>query len=62
MGSKTRKKRKKIVGKVFLVIGLILSISIGSLAATVVHKSDSMLGLINYDEKKRFRRYGLIPV
>lgn len=51
MGSKTRKKRKKIVGKVFLVIGLILSISIGSLAATVVHKSDSMLGLINYDEK-----------
>ena len=31
------------------VIGLIASVSIGSLAATVMHKSDSMLGLINYD-------------
>ena len=47
----TKKKRKgRIIGKVFFVLGLILSISIGSMAATVVHKGDSMLGLINYDK------------
>ncbi|MDY3910101.1 MAG: LCP family protein [Eubacterium sp.] len=46
-----KKRRGKVVGKVFFVLGLILSISIGSMAATVVHKGDSMLGLINYDEE-----------
>lgn len=49
--TKEKKKRKgRIIGKVFFVLGLILSISIGSMAATVVHKGDSMLGLINYDK------------
>lgn len=51
MGRKTKRRRGRVVGKVFLVLGLIFSVSIGSLAATVVHKSDSMLGLINYDSK-----------
>lgn len=51
MGKKTKKKRGRVIGKVLLVLGLISSISIGSLAATVVHKSDTMLGLINYDNK-----------
>lgn len=46
-----KKRRGKVVGKVFFVLGLILSISIGSMAATVVHKGNSMLGLINYDEE-----------
>lgn len=46
-----KKRRGKVVGKVFFVLGLILSISIGSMAATVVHKGDTMLGLINYDEE-----------
>ena len=48
-----KKRRGKVVGKVFFVLGLILSISIGSMAATVVHKGDSMLGLINYDEENK---------
>ena len=46
-----KKRRGKVVGKVFFVLGLIVSISIGSMAATVVHKGDTMLGLINYDEE-----------
>lgn len=46
-----KKRKGRVVGKVFFVLGLILSISIGSMAATVVHKGNSMLGLINYDDK-----------
>ncbi len=50
--AKGKKKGKgRIVGRIFFVLGLILSISVGSMAATVVHKGDSMLGLINYDDK-----------
>lgn len=45
------KKKRKVAGKVFLVLGLILSVSIGSMAATVVHEGNSMLGLINYDDE-----------
>ena len=44
-----KKSKGRVVARVFFVIGLIASVSIGSLAATVMHKSDSMLGLINYD-------------
>lgn len=51
MGNTRRKRKGKIAARIFFVLGLILSVSIGSMAATVVHKSDSMLGLINYDEK-----------
>ena len=50
--AKGKKKGKgRVVGRIFFVLGLILSISVGSMAATVVHKGDSMLGLINYDDK-----------
>lgn len=45
------KKKRKVAGKVFLVLGLILSVSIGSMAATIVHEGNSMLGLINYDDE-----------
>lgn len=49
--AKAKKKGKgRIVGRIFFVMGLILSISIGSMAATVIHKGDSMLGLVNYDD------------
>lgn len=49
--AKAKKKGKgRIVGRIFFVMGLILSISIGSMAATVIHKGDSMLGLMNYDD------------
>jgi LCP family protein required for cell wall assembly len=51
MAKKAKKKSKgRIVGKIFLVLGLILSISVGSMAATVVYRGNAMLGLINYDE------------
>ena len=46
-----KKKRGSVVARVFLVLGLILSVSLGSMAATVKYKSDSMLGLINYDDE-----------
>lgn len=50
--AKAKKRRKgRIVGRIFFVLGLILSISVGSMAATVVHKGDAMLGLINYDDE-----------
>jgi len=45
------KKKGSVVAKVFLVLGLILSMSLGSMAATVKYKSDSMLGLVNYDDE-----------
>lgn len=50
MTKEKRRGKGRIVGRIFFVLGLILSISIGSMAATVVHKGDSMLGLINYDD------------
>ncbi len=49
--SSEKKTKKKVVGRVFFVLGLILSISVGCLGAAVRHKSDSMLGLINYDDE-----------
>lgn len=51
----TKKKKRgagRIVARIFFVLGLLFSISIGSIAATVVHKGDNMLGLINYDEQE----------
>ncbi len=51
MGSRTKKKKGKgsVAARIFFVIGLIFSVSAGSLAATAVHKSDELLGLMNYD-------------
>lgn len=51
MGKAKKKGKGRIIARIFFVLGLILSMSIGSLAATVMHKGDSMLGLINYDNK-----------
>lgn len=51
MGKTKKKKRGKIVGRVFLVLGLLMSMSIGSAAAVLVHQGDSMLSLINYDDQ-----------
>lgn len=48
--AKTKKKSKgKIVARVFLILGLLLSVSAGSMAATVVHKSNGMMELMNFD-------------
>lgn len=56
MGQAVKRKKKRIVGKIFFVLGLIVSVSIGSMAATVVHKGNSMLGLINYDDKTKLSK------
>lgn len=48
--AKTNKKgKKKIVGKVFLVIGIIFSMALGSIAATAQYKINGTLNLLNFD-------------
>lgn len=46
-----KKKKGRTVARVFLALGMILSMAMGSMAATVVHKGDSLLGLTNYDNE-----------
>lgn len=50
MGSTKKKGKGRIVARIFFVIGLIASVSLGSAAAAFVHRGDSMLGMINYDQ------------
>lgn len=49
--AKRKKGKKRIIGKVFLAIGLILSMAVGSVAATVVYKTDGKMDLLNFDKK-----------
>ena len=51
MEQQVRRKSRagKIVARVFFVLGLILSMTTGSMAAVLLHTSDSMLGLMNQD-------------
>ncbi len=51
MGKTKKKSRGKIIGRVLLVLGLIMSMTMGSAAAVVVHRGDAMLDLINYDDQ-----------
>lgn len=44
------RKKTRRVGRVFLVIGLLLSMTTGSALAYVKYTSDSMLALMNYDK------------
>lgn len=46
-----KKKKGRTVARVFLALGMIISMALGSMAATVVHKGDSLLGLTNYDNE-----------
>lgn len=48
MAKKSRRKGK-IVGRVFLVLGILLSMTAGSSFAYLKHTSDGMLDLMNYD-------------
>ncbi|MCH5265461.1 MAG: LCP family protein [Lachnospiraceae bacterium] len=50
MGNTKKKGKGRIVARIFFVIGLIFSVTLGSVAATFVHQTDNMLGLINYNE------------
>lgn len=45
-----RKRTRKIISRVFLVFGIMLSAVVGMMAATMVHRGDKALGMINYDE------------
>lgn len=47
--AKKKKTKAKIAGRVFLVLGILLSMTAGSALAYVKHRADSMLSLRNYD-------------
>lgn len=48
---KDGKGKKKIVGKIFLVIGIIFSMALGSIAATAQYKLNGSISLLNFDSK-----------
>ncbi len=54
-----RKRTKKIISRVFLVFGIMLSAVAGVMVATLVHKGDKALGMINYDETKALEQVDL---
>ena len=47
---KNKKGKKRKVGRVFLVIGIILSMALGSMAAVAKYKADGILSLVNQDK------------
>lgn len=47
--AKKKKTKAKIAGRVFLVLGILLSMSAGSALAYIKHTSDMMFSLRNYD-------------
>lgn len=47
--AKKKKTKAKIVGRVFLVLGILISMTAGSALAYMKHKSDEMISLRNYD-------------
>ena len=50
---KTKAGKGKIVARIFLVIGILLSMTAGSGLAYVKHTGDKMLGLMNYDKSNK---------
>ncbi|MBO4396486.1 MAG: LCP family protein [Eubacterium sp.] len=46
---KKKKSTGRVIGKVFLVFGVLLSAVVGVMAANLVHRGDKALGMINYD-------------
>lgn len=51
MAKKEKKGKKKVVGKVFLVVGMIISMALGSLVATAQYRINGSLNLLNFDSK-----------
>ena len=51
MAKKNKSGKKRIVGKVFLVIGILISMAVGSMAATAQYRVSGSLNLLNYDTK-----------
>lgn len=51
MAKKNKKGKKKVVGKIFLVIGIIFSMAVGSILATAQYKINGSLSLLNFDKE-----------
>ena len=45
------KRTRRVIGRVFLVFGVMLSAVAGVMIATMMHRADRALGMINYDTK-----------
>ncbi len=50
-----RKKKRtgRIIRRIFLVLGIMISATFGIIAATLVHRGERALGMINYNEKEK---------
>ncbi len=48
---KEKKGKKKVVGRVFLVIGIIFSMALGSVLATAKYNIDGQIDLMNFNEE-----------
>lgn len=48
---KKNKGKKRVAGKIFLVLGIILSMAAGSVLATMQYQVTGSIGLIHFDEK-----------
>ncbi len=51
MAKKDNKGKKKVVGKIFLIFGVICSMVLGSVLAAAQHRINGSLDLLNFDEK-----------
>lgn len=51
MAKKNKSGKKRVVGKVFLVIGIIISMAAGSMLATAQYKMNGSLDLLQFDSK-----------
>lgn len=51
MAKKNKSGKKRVVGKVFLVIGIIISMAAGSMLAAAQHEVNGSLNLLNFDKE-----------
>ena len=59
MKKKKRRRTRRVISRVLLVFGVMLSAVAGVMVATLVHKGDKALGMINYDENKTLEQVDL---
>ena len=48
-----RRKTRRLIFRILLVFGLVLSSAGGVMAAVMIHKADRALGMMNYDDKNK---------
>ncbi|MCR4606040.1 MAG: LCP family protein [Eubacterium sp.] len=49
--ARKKKKTGRIIRRIFLVLGIMISATFGIIAATLVHRGERALGMINYNNK-----------